>query len=286
LKKSSKKLLLPAGAFWIGIFYMRRAICIWAWTAIVLLNAPIVVVVIMSFSAGAYLSFPPDGLSLHWYNSYFHSPRWMLATANSLRLALATVAIATPIGVLGSFGLMRGKFRWRRLALLLVNTPLLLPGVVAAIGMYFFFARLGLIGSFLSILLAHVCLVVPIVVISVNAALETFDQNLERAAAGLGANRIRTFWWVTRPLIQPGILTGMLFAFLLSFDELPVALFLTGTDGATLPVRMWSNVRDEMDPTLAAVSTLLVALCVAAIVATQLLQSRPATGTGQSRSTK
>jgi len=264
---------------------MRRAIAIWAWAAIILLNAPIVVVAIMSFSAGAYLSFPPAGLSLHWYGSYLHSPRWMLATANSLRLALATVAVATPIGVLGSFGLIRGRFRGRGLALLLVNTPLLLPGVVAAIAMYVVFARLGLIGSFWSILLAHVCLVVPVVVISVNAALETFDQNLELAAAGLGANRLRSFWWITRPLIQPGILTGMLFAFLLSFDELPVALFLTGTDGATLPVRMWSNVRDEMDPTLAAVSTLLVALCIVAILATQFLQ-RPATGAGQPRSGK
>ena len=131
---------------------MRSAIRIWAWTAIILLNAPIVVVAIMSVSAGAYLSFPPTGLSLQWYGSYFHSPRWMLATANSLRLAVATVALATPIGVLGSFGLMRGRFRFRRLTLLLVNTPLLLPGVVAAIGMYFFFARLGMIGSFWSIL--------------------------------------------------------------------------------------------------------------------------------------
>jgi putative spermidine/putrescine transport system permease protein len=137
-----------------------------------------------------------------------------------------------------------------------------------------------MIGSFWSILLAHVCLVVPVVVLSVNAALETFDQTLELAAAGLGANRWRSFWWVTRPLIQPGILTGMLFAFLLSFDELPVALFLTGTDGATLPVRMWSNVRDEMDPTLAAVSTLLVGLCVAAIIGTQTLQRRGTRLTG------
>jgi putative spermidine/putrescine transport system permease protein len=263
---------------------MRRAVAIWAWTCIAILNAPILVVVIMSFSAGAYLSFPPAGLSLHWYGSYFQSPRWMLATANSLRLAFATVAVATPIGVLGSFGLMRGRFRGRRLTLLLVNTPLLLPGVVAAIGMYVFFARLGLIGSFWSILLAHVCLVVPVIVISVNAALATFDTNLELAAAGLGANRLRSFWWVTRPLIQPGILTGMLFAFLLSFDELPVALFLTGTNGATLPVRMWSNVRDEMDPTLAAVSTLLVALCVSAILGTEFLRRRAAAGARPSRS--
>jgi putative spermidine/putrescine transport system permease protein len=257
---------------------LHRAAATWAWIAIFLLNVPILVVVIMSFSAGDYLSFPPPGFSLQWYSAYFQSPRWMLATVNSVRLALATVAVATPIGVLGSFGLIRGRFRGRRVALLLVNTPLLLPGLVAAIGMYFFFARLGLIGSFWAILLAHVCLVVPVIVISVNAALETFDRNLELAAAGLGANRLRAFWWVTRPLIQPGILTGMLFAFLLSFDELPVALFLTGTDGATLPVRMWSNVRDELDPTLAAVSTLLVALSVAAILGTQFLQARAATG--------
>ena len=137
--------------------------------------------------------------------------------------------------------------------------------------MYFFFARLGLIGSFAAILLAHICLVVPVIVICVNAALQTFDANLELAAAGLGANRWRAFWLVTRPLIQPGIATGMLFAFLLSFDELPVALFLTGTEGQTLPVRMWATVHDELDPTLAAVSTLLVTLSTSIATATPTL---------------
>jgi len=233
-----------------------------------------VVVVVMSFNDSPYLTFPPTAFSFRWYDSYFTSPRWRLATVNSIELAFATLALATPIGVLGSFGLVRGRFRGRRLLLALVNTPLLLPGMVAAIGMYFFFARLGLIGSFWSILLAHVCLVVPVIVISVNAALETFDTGLEMAAAGLGANRWRAFWWVTRPLIQPAIFTGMLFAFLLSFDELPVALFLTGTAGQTLPVRMWANIHDELDPTLAAVSTLLVALSILALLGTQMLQRR------------
>jgi len=252
----------------------RRAAATWAWIAIILLNLPLVVVALMSFSAGRYLAFPSPGFSLQWYEAYFYSSRWMLATLNSIRLAAATVAIATPLGVLGSFGLMRGRFRGKQLLLALVNTPLLLPGLVAAIGMYFFFARVGMIGSFWAILLAHVCLVVPVVVISVNSALETFDSTVELAAAGLGASPWRAFWWVTRPLIQPGIFTGMVFAFLLSFDELPVALFLTGTQGATLPVRMWSSVRDELDPTLAAVSTLLLLLPILAMLGIVLLQRR------------
>ena len=260
---------------------MRRLAGIWAWVAIFSLNAPIVVVAIMSFSSARYLSFPPPGVSLQWYAEYFASARWTLATANSLKVALATVALATPIGVLGSFGLVRGRFRGRRALAMLVSTPLLLPGMVAAVGMYFFFARLGLIGSVWAIVLAHVSLVVPVVVISVNSALEMLDPNLELAAANLGANRLRAFWWVTRPLIQPGILTGALFAFLLSFDELPVALFLTGTAGQTLPVRMWANVRDELDPTIAAVSTLLVALSVAVLLGTHLLQRLSANRAGR-----
>lgn len=235
----------------------------WAWTVLVILNVPILIVVILSFNDRSYLSFPPTGLSLRWYEAYFASTQWKLATINSFRLAAATVLVATPIGVLASYALVRGRFPGRGLLQALVSAPLLLPGIVVAVAVYFFFARLGMIGSFWAMLLAHVSVTVPIIVISVNASLSTLDPNLELAAAGLGAGRAQVFWYVSRPLIQPGILTGAVFAFLLSFDELPIALFISGSLGETLPVRMWASLRTELDPVIAVVSTMLIAVTIA-----------------------
>lgn len=246
----------------------------WAWLVLAVLNLPIIVVVILSFNDGRFLSFPPTGLSLQWYEAYFASARWKLATFNSFRLAATTVLIATPIGVLASYALVRGDFPGRRLLASLISAPLLLPGIIIAVAMYFFFARLGMIGSFWAMVLAHVCVTVPIIVISVNASLSTLDENLERAAAGLGANRWQVFWHVSRPLIQPGILTGAVFAFLLSFDELPIALFMSGTLGETLPARMWSSLNDEIDPTIAVVSTMLIGVTVVLSLVGSYFQNR------------
>jgi putative spermidine/putrescine transport system permease protein len=246
----------------------------WAWVVLAILNLPIVIVVILSFNEGRFLSFPPSGLSLQWYDSYFASARWRLATVNSFKIAVTTVVLATPIGVLASYALVRGDFPGRRLLMTLVSAPMLLPGIIVAIAMYFFFAQLGMIGSFWSMVLAHVTITVPVIVISVNASLSTLDENLERAAAGLGANRLQLFWHVSRPLIQPGILTGAVFAFLMSFDELPIALFMSGTLNETLPARMWSSLNDEIDPTIAVVSTLLIGVTVVLSLAGFYLQSR------------
>lgn len=247
---------------------------IWSWAMLVLLNLPIVVIIILSFNEGRFLAFPPKGLSLQWYESYFNSQRWALATYNSFRLAIATVIVGTPIGVLASFALVRGRFPGRQLLMTLVSAPLLLPGIIIAIAMYFFFARIGLIGSFWSMVLAHVTVTVPIIIISVSASLSTVDPNVELAAAGLGASRWQVFWHVQRPLIQPGILTGAVFAFLMSFDELPIALFISGTLGETLPARMWSSLTDEMDPTIAVVSTLLIVVSTGLSVLGLMLQQR------------
>ncbi|WP_342364083.1 ABC transporter permease [Terrarubrum flagellatum] len=250
----------------------------WAWLVLALLNLPILVVVVLSFNEGRVLSFPPRGLSLHWYEAYFASARWKLATLNSFKVATATVLIGVPIGVLASFALVRGDFPGRKLVLTLVSAPLLLPGIIVAIALYFFFARLGMIGTFPAMALAHIAITVPIVVISVNASLSTVDENLELAAAGLGANRWQVFWHVSRPLMQPGILTGAAFAFLMSFDELPIALFISGTLGETLPARMWSSLKDELDPIIAVVSTLLIVVTVALSLAGFYVQQRRGSG--------
>jgi ABC-type spermidine/putrescine transport system permease subunit II len=247
----------------------------WSWILLLVLNLPILIVIILSFNEGRFLAFPPKGLSLRWYEVYFSTPRWLIATWNSLRLASTTVIVATPIGVLASFALVRGQFPGRKILLSLVSAPLMLPGIIIAIAMYFFFARLGMIGNFWTMVLAHVTVTVPVIVISVNASLQTLDVNLELAAAGLGANRWRVFWHVSRPLIQPGILSGAVFAFLMSFDELPIAMFLSGTLGETLPVRMWSSLTDEIDPTIAVVSTLLIVVTIVLSLAAFFLQERP-----------
>lgn len=233
---------------------------VWTWLMLGFLNLPIAMIAFISFSAGEFLSFPPPGLSLRWYAAYLGSDRWVGSTITSIEIATATVLLATPLGVAASFGLIRGRFPGRAILLQLATAPMIVPGIIAAVGFYFFFAHLGLIGTRVAIVLAHTALAVPLVVINVVGALRSFDIDLERAARNLGATRWRAFWHVTRPLLQPSVLTGALFAFLMSFDELVVALFIGGADTTTLPMRMWSSLRDEIDPTIAAISTFLIAL--------------------------
>jgi putative spermidine/putrescine transport system permease protein len=258
----------------------RRTAACWSWLAIVSLNLPILVVVIMSFSSEEFFAFPPPGFSLRWYAAFFGSPAWLGATARSFEVGLATVLIATPLGVLGSFGLVRGRFPGRRLLTLLVSSPLVVPSIVVAVAFYFFFAKVGLIGSLWAVISAHTALTVPLVVVTVSSALTTFDLDQERAAANLGADRWRTFWFVTRPQIQPAILNGALFAFLMSFDELLVALFVSGVNTQTLPVRMWGTLQDRLDPIIAAISTLLILLSAVLIFGTQLIARRAASAHG------
>lgn len=250
----------------------RRLSDIWTWVVLILLNLPIVVVVIASFSPHRYLDFPLESISFQWYENLFSSRNWRVALFNSFVVASGAVAIATPLGILAAIGLVRGRFRGRALVSSLVSAPMVLPHIVVAVGMYFFFANLGMIGNRLSLILGHAALGVPVVVITVSAVLVNFDEDLEKAARNLGANRIRTFRYITWPLIQPAALSGMLFAFLMSFDELTIALFLAGIGGETLPVRMWMSMREEVSPVIAAVSTLLILLSVAVIAAAQLGQ--------------
>jgi putative spermidine/putrescine transport system permease protein len=252
---------------------MTRRLCNgWTWFVLVLLNLPILIVVAVSFTPTRYMTFPPPGFSLQWYAEFLSSRAWTAAALNSFVVALGAVAIATPLGVAAAIGLVRGRFLGRRVVGLLSGTPMVVPTIVAAVAMYFFFASVGMVGTRLSVILGHAALVMPVVVVSVTAVLVDFDEDLERAARNLGANRIRTFYHITWPLIRPAILSGMLFAFLMSFDELTVALFISGVESQTLPVRMWSAMRDELTPTIAAVSTLLILMSVVVIVAAQLAQ--------------
>ncbi|MEP6609033.1 MAG: ABC transporter permease [Burkholderiaceae bacterium] len=233
---------------------------LWAFSILVLvfLLAPILIVILMSFSASASLEFPPRGLSLQWYAKYFSSAAWLGATWVSFKVALGTTALATVLGTLASFGLVRGNFPGKPLLYALVLSPLVIPGVVVAVALYLLFGRLGLVGSPFGLVLAHTTIALPFVIVNVSISLKTFDRNIERAAMSAGADPLRTFRYVTLPLIRPGFVAGALFAFMASFDELIIAIFLAGRNATTLPKRMWDSVLLETDPVIAAISTLLI----------------------------
>ena len=219
------------------------------------LLAPTLVIVPMSFTEARILSFPPQGFSLQWYERMFTDRQWSTAMVNSAQVAVLTAILATVLGTLASLGLSRGRFPGRSLLNGLVLTPLIVPVVIIAIGMFSLFVQWRIAGSLVGLVIAHTALALPFVVVSVSASLQTMDRNLELAAANLGADPRRTFTRITLPIILPGVLAGAIFAFVTSWDEVVVAIFLTSARFRTLPVEMWEQVRQVVDPTVAAVAT-------------------------------
>jgi putative spermidine/putrescine transport system permease protein len=240
--------------------------------------APIVVVIVLSFSSAGYLTFPPPAFGVRWYWVYLGSRDWLAATALSIEVAIAVVVLSTILGTLAAMGLARLPATVRLLAAGLILSPLIMPVIIVAIGLYYAFARFGLVGTPLGLVLAHTCLAVPFVVTSVGASLARLDRRLEMASLGLGATPFGTFRQVTLPLILPGVLVGALFAFITSFDELVVALFLSGADAVTLPRRMWEDLRYALDPTIAAVSTLTIVVTVPPLLWAHWSRRRNASG--------
>jgi putative spermidine/putrescine transport system permease protein len=249
---------------------------VWVLAGLVLLYLvfPILVVAPLSFSSGTYLSFPPPGFSLRWYQNFFGRPDWLEATWLSLWVGGAAMALATALGVPAAIALVRARFPGKSLVMGFIISPMIAPVIIVAIGVYFFYARLGLVGNPFGLVVAHTCLAVPFVVINVAATLQGFDERIEQAAMNLGATPWGTFWQVTFPIVRPGILSGALFAFISSFDELVVALFVSGSTAVTLPRKMWDSIRFEIDPTIAAVSTILVVLTGALFLTAELLRRR------------
>ena len=233
---------------------------------------PIVVVAVVSFSSADYLTFPPPAFGLRWYRAYFGSEDWLVPTGLSLAVAASVVVLATFLGTLAALGIARLPRALRVVAAGLILSPMIVPVIVVAIGIYYAFSRYGLVGTPVGLVLAHTCLAVPFVVTSVSASLAGIDPRLEQAALSLGATPGGTFLQVTLPLIRPGVLVGALFAFITSFDELVVALFLSGSGAVTLPRRMWEDLRFSIDPTIAAVSTLTIVLTAALLGGAHLLR--------------
>jgi ABC-type spermidine/putrescine transport system permease subunit II len=237
-----------------------------------LLVVPVFVIVPLSFSSASFLQFPPPALSLRWYREYFGRADWINPTILSLEVAAAVALVATPLGTLAAFGFVRGAIRQRQLLQAFVVSPMIVPVIVVATALYFSFARLKLIGSIWGLIAAHSVLAIPKVFLLVTATLRGVDPAYERAALSLGASRFWAFVLVTLPLVRTGVAVAAALAFLTSFDEVVVAIFISGSSAVTLPKRMWDGIRLEYDPTITAVSSLLIALTILVVLALGTLQ--------------
>jgi putative spermidine/putrescine transport system permease protein len=221
------------------------------------LVAPTLVIVPMSFNEKKSLAFPPTGFSLQWYENFFSNPTWFGSFTTSLKIALIVAILATVLGTAAAIGIEKMKNRTAGVIRAILITPMIVPGVVLAIGIYAVYLDQHLVGTYAGYVLAHTMLAIPFVLIAVGANLSVFDERLEIAAASLGASRLTTFRTINLPLIAPGILSGMLFAFVTSFDEIIVSLFITSPQLKTLPVQIFSSMTRDADPTITAVGTLI-----------------------------
>lgn len=238
---------------------------------------PVVVIVPMSFSSARFLTFPPPDLSLRWYRAYLGSEAWLQATRVSLTVAATAAAGAGLFGTAAAYGLSHLRSRLARAAELVLMLPVVTPIIIIAVGLFLVYAKIGLLATLPGLILANTMLGIPLVVTTVSAGLRKFDKTQEMVARSLGMNRFRAFMTVTAPQIRPSIITGVLFAFVSALDETVVALFIAGGDYQTLTKRMFEALRDEIDPTIAAISSLLtaVSLCLVLLGALSRRESRP-----------
>jgi len=245
---------------------------------LVFLIAPILVIIVTSFNNSTYLEFPPHEFSVRWYANFFTSAHWIEPTFLSMRIALVTMISATTLGTAAAIGIVRGRFRAKRSLELFFISPMVVPIVVLALGLYFMFSGYHLLDTPIALALGHTVIATPIVIVIVMAALRVTDPSIELAARSLGATYWRALWFVTIPSIKAAVLSGAAFAFLISFDEVVVAIFLGGPGATTLPKRMWETIRFEIDPTLTAISSLLTLIAVFVLVAVELARRTASIG--------
>ncbi|MCL1961616.1 MAG: ABC transporter permease [Desulfovibrionaceae bacterium] len=258
-------------------YYALRGFC-----ALVLfyLVLPILAIVPLSFSQSTFLAYPIPGFSLRWYQNLFEADEWLRAARNSFIVAPSATLIATVLGTLAASGLHKAEFRGKGLLMAVLISPMVAPVIVVGVGMYLFFAPLGLSDSYTALILAHAALGAPFVVTTVLATLQGFNHNLVRASLSLGAGRLQTFFRVTLPLIAPGVISGALFAFATSFDEVVVTLFLAGAEQVTLPRQMFTGIRENITPTIAALATILIIFSTALLLVLEWLRGRAARRSG------
>lgn len=264
--------------------YLKGRFFLWGYGVLVLafLMAPIAAIIPLSFNSEPFFTYPLPGLSFRWYEDFFTSANWQLATRNSVIVAVAATALATTLGTLAALGLARPECPFRRTLTAFLISPIIIPIVVAALGIFYFYSKIGLVASLTGLVIAHAALGAPFVVITVLATLAGFDTRVMRAAASLGAPPTTAFRLIMLPLIAPGVAAGAIFAFVTSFDEVVVALFLSGSEQRTLPRQMWSGLREQISPTITAVATLLIILAAALMAISNVLQSHSQKQSGAS----
>ena len=252
-----------------------------SWLVLLFLILPILVIVPLSFNSEPFFSFTegmltlqPDAWSLRWYEQVFTDPRWLLAIKNSFIIGFFATLLATVLGTCAAVGLARDDMPRRRFITALLLSPMIVPLIITAAGMFFFYSNLNLAGTYLGVIIAHAALGTPFVIITVTATLSGFDYSLVRAALNLGASPLRVFFDVILPLIRPGVISGALFAFITSFDEVVVVLFMAGPQQRTIPRQMFSGLREQINPSILAVATLLILLSIMLLVTLELLRRR------------
>lgn len=242
--------------------------------ALAFLLLPIVVIIPLSFSDSSFLAYPIEGWSLRWYEEMWASDDWARAAKNSFIVAPLATLLATTLGTLAAMGLAGGTFWGKGFINGLLISPMVVPIVVVGVATYLVFAQWGLNDSYLALVLVHAALGAPFVVTTVLATLQNFNHNLVKASLSLGASPLHTFFKVTLPVIAPGVISGALFAFATSFDEVVVTLFLAGPEQVTLPRQMFTGIRENISPTIAAVATLLILFTTALMLTLEWLRGR------------
>ena len=257
----------------------RHVPLVLAWLVAIFLVAPMAIIVPMSFSSAISFEFPPPGYWTGYYAQYFSSQAWLEATANSFIIAFGSMVFTLAVALPAAFGFVRYRFFGKSAFNLVVMLPIIVPAVVSALGYYGFLSLARLVGTHAGMIIAHSVLSIPVAFLVLSAALKGFDHNLERAAMSAGAGPLRTFLWVTLPVLRPGILVGALFAFLHSFNEAVVAIFIAGRDASTLPKKMFESIRLETDPVIAVVSTLLTGAVLLGVLVALFFRQRPENAT-------
>ena len=253
---------------------------------------PLIAVIPISFSSSPFLEFTPgmialdpEAFSLRWYRLLIGdcsdpgittvcSDRWLIGAQNSLFIGIIATLLATTLGIMAALGLSRPYMPFRKVIMAIMISPLIVPLIITASGVFFFFAKLNLVATFTGLIFAHTILGLPFVVITVTATLVGYDHNLTRAAASLGGGPLRNFFKVEMPLILPGVISGALFAFITSFDEVVIVLFVGGPEQFTLPRQMWSGIRQEISPTILSAATILVIISILLLTTVELLRRR------------
>jgi len=261
----------------LGVYALRGC----AGAVLFFLILPILVIVPLSFNSQPYftftaemLAFEADAYSLRWYRTIVENPNWLLAIQNSFIVGIFATIVATLLGTVAAVGLASSEMPFRRTITALLLSPMIVPLIIAAAGMFFFYTRFGLVGTFPGLIIAHAALGIPFVIVTVTATLVGFDRSLYNAGLSLGTGPIRTFMRVVLPLIRPGVISGALFAFVTSFDEVVLVLFLAGPDQRTIPRQMFSGLREQINPTILAVATLLIVVSICLLVTIELLRRR------------